>query len=303
MKILICGATGYVGSRLTKKLLDEGHQIRCLARNPDSLNERFNSLKLEVIHGNLLNQETLHHIFDDIEVAYYLVHSLTAKDNFQDKEALCAKNFINEAKKSDVKRIIYLGGLGTNSEDLSPHLESRKQVGQILKSSEIPCIEIQASIIIGSGSLSFEIMKHLVERLPLMITPKWVSSMAQPIWIDDVLRYLTESMLIKLSGSCVIQIGGPDQITYKELMSIYAKILGKKRLMISVPVLTPNLSSKWLGLVTPVYARVGKKLIESLKSDSIIENNDHINQFSVTPIGIRESLIKTTSDLINHSFI
>ena len=297
MKILICGATGYVGSRLTKKLLDEGHQIRCLARNPDSLNERFNSQKLEVIHGNLLNQETLHHIFDDIEVAYYLVHSLTAKDNFQDKEALCAKNFINEAKKSDVKRIIYLGGLGTNSEDLSPHLESRKEVGQILKSSQIPCIEIQASIIIGSGSLSFEIMKHLVERLPLMITPKWVSSMAQPIWIDDVLRYLTESILIKLSGSCVIQIGGPDQITYKELMSIYAKILGKKRLMISVPVLTPNLSSKWLGLVTPVYARVGKKLIESLKSDSIIENNDHINQFSVTPIGIRESLIKTTSDL------
>ena len=230
MKILICGATGYVGSRLTKKLLDEGHQIRCLARNPDSLNERFNSQKLEVIHGNLLNQETLHHIFDDIEVAYYLVHSLTAKDNFQDKEALCAKNFINEAKKSDVKRIIYLGGLGTNSEDLSPHLESRKEVGQILKSSQIPCIEIQASIIIGSGSLSFEIMKHLVERLPLMITPKWVSSMAQPIWIDDVLRYLTESILIKLSGSCVIQIGGPDQITYKELMSIYAKILGKKRL-------------------------------------------------------------------------
>ena len=297
MKILICGATGYVGSRLTNKLLSEGHEVRCLARNPSSLNERFNSKKLEVIHGNLLDTETLQNIFEDIEVAYYLVHSLTAKENFQFKEALCAKNFINEAKKSKVKRLIYLGGLGTNSENLSPHLESRKEVGQILRSSQIPCVEIQASIIIGSGSLSYEIMKNLVERLPVMVTPKWVSSLAQPIWINDVISYLIESIELKSMNSCVIQIGGPDQVTYKELMSIYAKILGKKRLMISVPVLTPNLSSKWLGLVTPVYARVGKKLIESLKSDSIIENTDHISEFTIKPIGIKESLIRTNSDV------
>lgn len=301
MKILICGATGYVGSRLTNKLLSDGHEVRCLARNPNSLNERFNSEKLEVIHGNLLNTESLEHIFEDIEVAYYLVHSLTAKDNFQLKEALCANNFINEAKKSNVKRIIYLGGLGTNSENLSPHLESRKEVGQILRSTAIQCVEIQASIIIGSGSLSYEIMKNLVERLPIMLTPKWVSSLSQPIWIDDVIAYLTESIKLKNNNSCVVQIGGPDQVTYKELMAIYAKILGKKRLMISVPVLTPNLSSKWLGLVTPVYARVGKKLIESLKSDSIIDSNDNISEFKITPIGIKESLIRTNTDINKHS--
>jgi uncharacterized protein YbjT (DUF2867 family) len=293
MRILICGATGYVGSRLMKNLLEHGHFVRCLARNPEYIDQRIPTKNLETIRGDLLDSNSLSTIFDDIDIVYYLVHSLAAPDNFMNKEYECAQNIIRGIGSSNVKRIIYLGGLGTSTKMLSSHLKSRKKVGEILRSSNVKCVELQASVIIGSGSFSYEIMRSLVERLPIMLTPKWVSSLSQPIWIGDVITYLYQSMEIDINTSVVIEIGGPDQVTYKELMALYAKIINKKRIMISVPFLTPNLSSKWLGLVTPVYARVGKKLIESLKSDSIIKNPSSMRIFNIFPLGVEKSLIET----------
>ena len=293
MNILITGASGYIGSRLTKKLANnENHIIRCLARQPENIQNRFENLNIEIIQGDLLDKKSIINICKDIDIAYYLVHSLSEKTNFHKYEIECAQNFIKEASKSKIKKIIYLGGLGINKEDsLSKHLTSRHEVGNILRSSNIPCIEFQASIIIGNGGISYEIMKSLVERLPAMITPKWVSSLSQPIWIEDVLSYLSISINNNYNSTKVIQIGGPDIISYKKLMQIYAKIIGVKRFMLSVPVLTPRLSSLWLGLVTPVYSRVGRKLIDSLTADSIVTDPSSSMSYPIKPINVEKSIL------------
>ena len=293
MNILITGASGYIGSRLTMKLAKNNNYIvKCLARKPKNIQKRFENFNAKIIQGDLLDKKSIINIFKDIDIAYYLVHSLSEKSDFHKYEIKCAENFIKEASKSKIKKIIYLGGLGINKEKkLSKHLESRHEVGEILRSSNIPCIEFQASIIIGDGGISYEIMKSLVERLPAMITPKWVSSLSQPIWIEDVLSYLTTSISNKYNYTQVVQIGGPDIISYKKLMQIYSKIIGVKRLMISVPVLTPRLSSLWLGLVTPVYARVGRKLIDSLTTDSIVSNHLPSMQYPIKPINVEKSII------------
>ncbi len=183
-----------------------------------------------------------------------------------------------------------MGGLANDQSELSKHLKSRLEVGAVLRSTNVICVELQASAIIGSGSLSYEIMKNLVERLPVMITPKWVSSMSQPIWIEDALEYLTQSAEIKFNSSGIVQIGGPDVVTYKHLMQINADLRNLRRIMVPVPVLTPNLSSKWLELVTPVYARVGKKLIESLKNDSMITKTNQQDPFEIIPCGAEEAI-------------
>ena len=296
MNILIAGASGYVGTLLIKKLAEENHNIKCISRSPKVIESRFPDLNLTTYKGDLLSVQEGNPSFEDIDVAYYLVHSLSGGKDFPAQELKCAQNFITAANAAKIPKVIYLGGLANDQSELSKHLKSRLEVGAMLRSTNVICVELQASVIIGSGSLSYEIMKNLVERLPVMLTPKWVSSMSQPIWIEDVLEYLAQSAEIKFDDSAILQIGGPDVVTYRQLMQIYANNRNLKRIMMSVPFLTPNLSSKWLGLVTPVYARVGKKLIESLKNDSVITKTNQLDSFDILPRGVNEA-IKNTMEM------
>ena len=293
MQILVTGGTGYIGSTLTADLINTNDRIRCLSRNVSALKAKFPDENIEFVEADLTDEDSLQGVFEGVDVAYYLVHSLSGNDGFRSQELLCAANFSRAAFNSGVKKIIYLGGLGAANSGTSRHLQSRSEVGEILRNSGIPCLEFQASIVIGPGGLSYEIMKNLVIRLPIMITPKWVSSLAQPIWLGDCVQFLLQSRFMELKESRVIQIGGPEVTSYRGLMKTFAKMKGLTRAMIPVPVLTPNLSSRWLGLVTPVYARVGRKLIESLKVDSIISDEAHMKEFDINPIGFREAIQRT----------
>jgi uncharacterized protein YbjT (DUF2867 family) len=292
--ILLTGASGYVGGRLLNRFESEGRRVRCLSRHPVFLEPRVGE-QTEVLHGDLLDRESLHGVFDDIDTAYYLVHSMADAEHFEEKERTSARNFADAAHAAGVRRIIYLGGLGHGSE-LSPHLETRQEVGRILRDSGVPTIELRASVIIGSGSLSFEMVRALVEKLPVMFTPRWVSARAQPIGIDDVLDYLVAALEIPLTGSVVYEIGGTDAISYRGIMEEYARQRGLKRWMIPVPVLTPRLSSLWLGLVTPIYARIGRKLIEGVRNETVVRDQRALEDFNVRPQGIRESIRRALSN-------
>ena len=302
--VLLTGPTGYIGSRLLARLSKESNNVRCIARNPEYLMNKNGFLDLDIRRCDLLEKETVNDHFEGVDVAYYLVHSLNSGKDFREKELTCANNFLEACVANKVKKIVYLGGLASGEDVLSQHLDSRMRVGNVLRSSEIPCLEFQASIIIGSGGLSFEIIQSLVKRLPAMITPKWVSSLSQPIGVDDVIEYLAQSKNLAIEADRIIQIGGPDQISYKELMKEFGRQAGYKRAMISVPVLTPRLSSLWLGLVTPAYARAGRKLIDSLTSDSIVTDTDGQNLFNINPISYKEAIkyaIKSDQKLTGHS--
>jgi uncharacterized protein YbjT (DUF2867 family) len=224
-----------------------------------------------------------------VDAAYYMVHSMAAGGNFVELDRAGAKNFGEAACAYGVQRIIYLGGLGVGS-TLSPHLQSRQEVGDILRASGVQVIELRASIVIGSGSLSFEMIRALVERLPIMITPRWVGVKAQPIAITDLLEYLLEALELSVQGSRTIEIGGADQVSYGELMQEYAHQRGLRRLMIPVPVLTPRLSSLWLGLVTPLYARTGRKLVESLRHSTTVQDPSAALLFRVQPRGVQQAI-------------
>ncbi len=285
--ILVTGATGYIGGRLYKLLEDKGLDVRCLARNPERLLAKVKPTT-QVVKGDLLDAGSLSKAMQDVKTAYYLAHSMGSKGVFSEEESLCAQNFSNAAKAAGVERIIYLGGLG-DATQLSKHLQSRQDVGRILRESGIPTIEFRASIIIGSGSLSYEMVRALVEKLPVMTTPVWVQHLAQPIAVEDVLQYLVEANSIRLEGSHVYEIGGPEKVSYLDLMKIYAKQRGLKRWMIPIPILSPRISSLWLGLVTPLYARVGAKLIDSLRFDTTVKDATAANVFSVKPRGVVEA--------------
>jgi uncharacterized protein YbjT (DUF2867 family) len=223
-------------------------------------------------------------------MAYYFVHSLGTKQDFERDDRQAAANFTSAARTAGVQRIIYLGGLGNPEHALSPHLRSRQETGQVLRSSGIQVIELRASIIIGSGSLSFEMIRALTERLPVMICPRWVSTPAQPIAIEDVLDYLLAALGLPEGDSRVFEIGGPDQVSYGDIMREYARQRGLRRLMISVPLLTPYLSSLWLGLVTPVYARVGRKLVESMRNPTVVCDPSARDVFPLRPRPLREAI-------------
>jgi len=225
-----------------------------------------------------------------METAYYLIHSLGESRGFEEQERIGAKNFADVAKECGVKRIIYLGGMGDDRKELSPHLRSRQEVGRILRDSGVPTLEFRASIVLGSGSLSFEMIRALTEHLPVMVMPRWVSVLAQPIGIQDLITYLVQALELPIGTSEVVEIGGADQLSYRELMSEYARLRNLKRVMIPVPVLTPRLSSLWLGLVTPVYARVGRKLIESIKHPTIVTNNRAKELFALRPCGAAQAI-------------
>jgi uncharacterized protein YbjT (DUF2867 family) len=280
-KVLLTGATGYVGGRLLPLLVKRGHPVRCLTRRASSA-DNFDS-GVDVAIGSALDKASLLKALDGIETAYYLIHSMGDNEDFEQTDRLAAQNFAEACSTQGVKRIIYLGGLGDPGDNLSKHLRSRQEIGEILRTSSADVTEFQASIIIGSGSLSFEMIRALVERLPVMICPKWVRVLAQPIAIEDVLTYLADAIDQPLGKSNLYEIGGPEQVSYGEIMQRYAKQRGLRRYMIPVPFLTPYLSSLWLGLVTPLYSRVGRKLVDSLKNPTLVSNNKASEDFNVAP--------------------
>jgi uncharacterized protein YbjT (DUF2867 family) len=290
-RVLLTGATGYVGGRLLRALEDRGHRVRCLARKPEHLASRV-SAPTEVIPGDVVSGEGLADALSGVETAYYLVHSMGSAEGFEQADRQAARNFGAAARAAGVQRIVYLGGLADESEELSPHLRSRLEVGRLLRDSGVPVIELRASIVIGSGSLSFEMIRALVENLPVMVMPRWVSMPAQPIGIDDLLAYLLEALHAEPSGSPIYEIGGADRVSYADLMREYARQRGLRRVMLPVPVLTPRLSSLWLGLVTPLYARIGRKLIDSIRHASIVHDDAALSAFRVVPSDVSTAIAR-----------
>ena len=267
---LVTGATGYIGGRLIPLLLQTGYRVRVLVRNAERIAAHPWGKNVEVVQGDALNQAALDAALRDVDVAYYLLHSLMSENDFHSEEQQMAKLFADTAKKNDVKRIVYLGGISHAENDLSEHMSARIKTGQILIQSEVPTIELRAGVVIGSGSASFEMLRYLTERLPVMITPKWLNNRIQPIAVRDVLRYLVGAAAIDPTTSGTFDIGGPDIFSYREMMIAYADAAGlSKRVIIPVPVLTPRLSSGWVGLVTPVPYRLARRLVESLKHEVV----------------------------------
>ncbi|MBD3224081.1 MAG: DUF2867 domain-containing protein [Caldithrix sp.] len=287
--ILLTGASGYIGGRLLKLLENEPVNLRCLARNPDYLQPRVNP-NTQIIQGDVLDESSLDQALHHIDVAYYLIHSMGSAKGFSETDRQAAENFGRACRRAGVQKIVYLGGLGDNDQPLSEHLQSRQEVGRILRESGVPAIEFRASIVIGSGSLSFELIRALTEKLPVMIMPRWVKIQAQPISIEDLLAYLIEAMYLQVDKSIILEIGGSDKVSYYDLMKEYARQRQLKRLMIPVPVLTPYLSSLWLGLVTPVYARIGRKLIESIVHPTVVSDNRATRYFSIQPKSAGEAI-------------
>lgn len=287
--ILITGATGYVGGRLLKRLEQDGFRIRCMARRPENLRGRIEA-STEVVAADGQDPESLRNALNGVHTAYYFIHAMGTNQDFEEEDRRIANNFAAAAKQADVQRIIYLGGLGDEDEELSQHLRSRQEVGRILKSSGAEVIEFRASIVIGSGSLSFDLVRTLTRKLPIMLWPKWVSTKASPIAVEDLLEYLTEVLDHAPGESRIYEIGGPDQVSYGEIMQEYARQRNLRRLAIPVPFLSPHLSSLWLGLVTPVYARIGRKLIESLRNPTVVTNDHALRDFRVRPRGVSEAI-------------
>jgi uncharacterized protein YbjT (DUF2867 family) len=288
--LLLTGATGYVGGRLLRALEARGERVRCLARRPEALAARA-GLGTEVVRGDVLDPVAVAAAMAGVDVAYFLVHALGEAKGFEDAERGAASVFATAARAAGVRRIVYLGGLGRDVE-LSPHLRSRQEVGRILAGAGVPVTEFRASIVIGSGSLSFEMVRALVDRLPVMITPRWVWTLAQPIAIEDVIAYLVAAADADTAGGAVYEIGGPDRIAYAELLREYARQRGLRRLLVRVPVLTPRLSGLWLGLVTPVYARIGRKLVDSLRHETVVTDDAALRAFSIRPRGVREAIAR-----------
>jgi uncharacterized protein YbjT (DUF2867 family) len=292
---LITGATGYIGGRLLTALEQRGYRVRSLVRDPKRLKNPLNQ-RTEIVQGNVFDPKSLDIALKNVSVAYYLIHSMGSSGDYEKQDRIAARNFSNAARTAGLERIIYVGGLGNSKEKLSTHLSSRQEVGSILRDSGLNVVEFRASIVIGAGSLSFEMIRALVDRLPVMITPKWVSMKAQPIAIDDLISYLIEALHIPAGQHGVYEIGGRDQVTYAEIMRTYARMRGKFLYMIPVPVLTPYLSSLWLGLVTPLYAHVGRKLIESIMFSTVVNNNRALKVFNTQPMGIKEAICKALKE-------
>jgi uncharacterized protein YbjT (DUF2867 family) len=287
--VLITGATGYVGGRLVRRLEGSQFGLRCMARRPSCLTDRVAS-EVEVVQGDVTDPATLDAAFTGVHTAFYLVHALAAKGDFESTELAGARNFAGAAKRAGVQRIIYLGGLGDSDSPTSAHMRSRHAVGDIFRESGVPTLEFRASIIIGPGSLSFELIRSLVNRLPVMVVPRWVRVKAQPIAIYDVLEYLVQAIDLPMTESAVYEIGGDEQLSYLDLMKRFGELSGLRRVYINVPFLTPWLSSLWLNLVTPLFATVGRKLIDSIRVASVVGDDRALKDFSVRPMNVDEAI-------------
>lgn len=278
-RVLVTGATGYVGGRLVRELLSHDYRVRVLVRDAKRLQDYPWRDQVEIIEGDALDVEALERALKEVDLAYYMLHALMAPKNFEQLEEELARKFGEIAKKSGVRRIVYLGGIASPDDKLSPHMSARAITGEILRASGVPTIELRAGVVIGAGSASFEMLRHLTERLPIMVTPKWLKNRIQPIAIRDVLRYLVGSATIDSSINRDFDIGGPEVFTYMEMMQIYAEVAGlRKRIIIPLPVLTPKLASGWIGLVTPVPVTLAKRLVASLKHE-VVARNDEIRNY------------------------
>ncbi|MEW6411303.1 MAG: NAD(P)H-binding protein [Candidatus Zixiibacteriota bacterium] len=286
MKVLVLGASGYVGQRLVPYLLTRGHNVRCMVRDPGSLTGNRN----EVFAGNALDIDALMRAMGGVEKVVYLIHSMRSPDkNFEQTDMQIATNVAEVARHYGIKQIVYLGALGERTDLQTPHLRSRHRVGDILRSSEIAVTELRAAVIVGSGSASFEMIKHLVQKLPIMICPRWVQVKTQPIAIADVLDYVASSLTLPDALGRTIDIGGADILSYRQMLIDVARILGLKRLIIPVPVLTPWLSSHWVNLVTPIEASLARALIESVRSETVCSDDLARRIFHVTPMNFKQA--------------
>ena len=292
-RILLTGATGYIGGRLLRSLEEQGHAVRCLARQPAKVAPT--RLSTEIVAGDCLDEASLDRALSGVQCAYYLVHSMAAGD-FAALDRRAAQNFGRAAARAGVRRIVYLGGLADDTGALSAHLRSRAETGDVLRSGGVPVIEFRASVVIGAGSLSFQMIQALVERLPVMVCPRWVATPTQPIAIDDVLAYLVAALDLPDSGSTVFEIGGPEVVSYGDMMREYATIRGLRRHLVPVPVLTPHLSGLWLALVTPAQARVGRALVEGLKTATVVRSPAARKAFDIEPMTLRASFAKAIED-------
>jgi uncharacterized protein YbjT (DUF2867 family) len=287
-RCLVTGATGYIGGRLVPELLAAGHRVRCLARSPGRLRDHPWAQDVEVVAGDVTDADSVARAMEGVDVAYYLVHALGTGRTFEETDRRAARIFGERARAAGVRRIVYLGGLspeGVPEEELSPHLRSRSEVGRILLESGVPTTVLRAAVIIGSGSASFEMLRYLTERLPVMVTPSWVHTRIQPVAVRDVLRILVGSAGLPEDVNRAFDIGGPDVLTYRDMMVRYAAVAGlPPRFIVSVPVLTPGLSSHWVGLVTPVPASIARPLTESLRHEVVCHEHD-IERYLPAPAG------------------
>lgn len=275
IRCLVTGATGYIGGRLVPQLLGDGYRVRALARDPDKLSDVPWRDDAEVVRGDLGEPESLTAAFEGVDVVYYLVHSMGTSKDFAADEGASANHVVAAARRAGVRRLVYLSGLHPPGSDLSPHLRSRKAVGDILIDSGIETVVLQAGVVVGSGSASFEMIRHLTDRLPVMTTPKWVHNKIAPIAVRDVLHYLVAAATAEVPSSRTWDIGGPDVLEYGDMMRIYADVAGLgKRYLIVLPFLTPAIASLWVGTVTPIPPGLARPLIESLECDAVMRNHD-----------------------------
>jgi uncharacterized protein YbjT (DUF2867 family) len=285
--VLVTGATGYVGGRLVPALLEEGHTVRCVTRDVGRLRDVPWRTRVEVVKGDVVNFDDVLRALDGVEVAYYLVHSLATGRDFEARDRKAATTFAAAASAARVKRIVYLGGLSPRDTALSPHLRSRTEVGEVFLAGDVPTVVLCAAVILGSGSASFEMLRYLTERLPAMVTPRWVRNRIQPIAIRDVIRYLAAWASLPGEVNRSFDIGGPEVLTYIEMMQRYARVAGlRRRLIIPVPVLSPSLSSHWVNFVTPVPSAIARPLIESLRYEVICGEHDIAQWVADPPEGL-----------------
>ena len=296
--VLVTGATGYIGGRLTPRLIDEGHRVGVLVRNAARVRSRSWAGRVEIVEGDALDREALSRALAGVDCAYYLIHSMGSGAGFHELDVEAARLFGQVAGEAGVRRIVYLGGLGDPKADLSRHLRSRQDTGRALRERGVPVTEFRAAVIVRSGSISFEMIRYLVERLPVMVCPRWVYSRVQPIAVNDVLDYLTAALTNAAGGDKVIEIGGQGVTTYRGMMLGYARARGLRRWLVPVPVLTPRLSSYWVHWITPIPSRVSGPLIEGLRNEVVVTDNLALELFpGIEPRAYTVAIAEVIDDL------
>lgn len=290
--ILVTGATGYIGRLLAHQLLGQGHKVTCMVRDQRKLDAEL-IRSTQVVEADVFDPQSLEKAMRGVEVAYYLIHSMGSKSgDFKNLDIEAAENFGKVAEKGRLQRIIYLGGLGSEDDDLSKHLQSRQDTGNYLRKYKTPVTEFRAGSIVGAGSLSFEMIRYLVERLPLLVCPRWVNGITQPIAVDDVLKYLTLCLETPESVGQTLEIGGKDKLSYLSMMQTYARVRGLKRFFINVPLLTPRLSALWLRFVTPLPSDIAKPIIRGIRAELFCRDERAKTMFDFQPTSYIEAVNK-----------